>query len=123
MTDGGQTLSLVVQGEPDVKVTLSLPWWLSWASWILALISPIVMVFFLVIEAILIGIGAAITGQANSLASSAIGFAIGQVQWNYADYMVVQSVTLPSAAPYPLLAAGSLPSQIQATTEAVAAGG
>lgn len=122
VTNGTQTLSLVVQGEPDVKVTLSLPSWLSWASWILSLISPIVLLFTLVIEAILAGIGAALTGgPASSLANSAIGFAIGQVQWSYADYMVVNSVTLPSAAPYPLLAAGSLPSQIQAETVATAA--
>jgi hypothetical protein len=121
VTNGSQTLSLVVQGEPDVKVTLSLPSWLSWASWILALISPIVMLFVVVIEAILFGIGAAITGTADSLANSAIGVAIGQVNWNYADYMVVNSVALPSATPYPLLAAGSLPSQIQAETAEPAA--
>src|SRR3712207_8693165 len=35
VTNGSQTLSLVVQGEPDVQVKLSLPWWLSWANWIL----------------------------------------------------------------------------------------
>ncbi|HKV12459.1 MAG TPA: TULIP family P47-like protein [Thermoanaerobaculia bacterium] len=121
VTNGSQTLSLVVQGEPDVKVKLSLPWWLSWASWILALISPVVLLFVVVIEAILLGLSAAITGQADSLSSSAIGFAIGQVQWNYANYMVVNSVTLPSASPYPLLAAGILPSQIEATAEETAA--
>lgn len=121
-TNGSQTLSLVVQGQPDVKVKLSLPWWLSWANWILGLISPAIMVFVMVIEALFLGIGSAIAGgEANSLASSAIGVAIGQVNWNYADYMVVHSVALPSAAPYPLLAAGSLPSQIQATEESVAA--
>ncbi|HVG11096.1 MAG TPA: TULIP family P47-like protein [Thermoanaerobaculia bacterium] len=120
-TDGSQTLSLVVQGQPDVKVTLSLPWWLSWVQWLLLPILPIVTLFIALAEAILASIGAAFTGKANSLAGSAIGVAIGQVKWSYADYMVVNSVTLPTAAPYPLLAAGSLPSQIQTLNEETAA--
>jgi hypothetical protein len=111
--DGSQTLSLVVQGKPDVKTKVSLPWWLSWATWILELLLPPIGVFVRLVEDLFLVFANALgAGVSSSLAESAVGVAIGQVQWNHADYMVVQSITLPSTSPWPLLAAGSLPSQL-----------